>query len=380
MAKLQYFADHRHATWLELFFDLVFVASIGIITHNLAHTHDGHMSSHQLLQFPIEFIPIWWIWASHTLYSNRFDTDSKPHRVSTLSIMFLMVSMTAFLSNDLYSDYALFLAFYVAIRLILAGLYFVSMRKHDDCATYARSMGVVGIVGTAVSSVSFLFDSPFREAVFVGGVLLEMIVVTIISRKVTVLAVHRGHLVERIGLLTIIILGESVISLVAGLRDIEWNPLNVSAALTGFLMLGAIWWIYFDSFDVLERAKRLQSGFAVLYSHVLVYMGLIILANLIRHAILGDLGQDDFRVLAIAGMVSLYIGKQTGYFVAFPIYRVNNIVNSTICIAVTVAATYLSRPEYTLMGMTLGMFFYVYSNFRWTLTKDAAAYLVEAES
>ena len=42
METLQYHMEHRHATWLELFFDLVFVASIGIVTHNLAHAHDGH--------------------------------------------------------------------------------------------------------------------------------------------------------------------------------------------------------------------------------------------------------------------------------------------------------------------------------------------------
>jgi low temperature requirement protein LtrA len=42
---------HRHASWLELFFDLVFVASIGVISHGLSHTHNGHVSLTQLTQF-----------------------------------------------------------------------------------------------------------------------------------------------------------------------------------------------------------------------------------------------------------------------------------------------------------------------------------------
>lgn len=379
-SRLRYFADHRHATWLELFFDLVFVASIGIITHNLAHTHDGHLSIEAVILFPVEFIPVWWIWASHTLYSNRFDTDSKPHRVSTLTIMFLLVTMTAFLGGDPYNQYALFLAFYVAIRVLLAGLYLNSTNKHDQSAQYARSMGFIGLIGAGVSGASFLFDSPMREVVFLGGVLMEMLAVLAISTKRTVVTVHRAHFVERIGLLTIILLGESVISLVAGLRDIEWNRYNVSAAITGFLMLGAVWWIYFDSFNVLERAKRLRHGFFVLYSHVMVCMGLIILANVIRHAVLGDLDQGDFRFLAIAGLTLFYVGKQTAYFIAIPVYRINVVVNSIVCIMVTVASTFLNRPEYTLMGMTAGMFFYVYSNFRWTLAKDVAPYLIEADS
>ena len=85
-ARLKYFDNDRHATWLELFFDLVFVASIGVITHHLAHAHHGHIEIRQVLLFPVEFIPVWWIWASHTLYANRFDTDSKTHWAASLVI------------------------------------------------------------------------------------------------------------------------------------------------------------------------------------------------------------------------------------------------------------------------------------------------------
>ena len=54
---LKYHDEHRHATWLELFFDLVFVAAIGVITHHLTHLHDGHIPSKNSLLFSLEFIP-----------------------------------------------------------------------------------------------------------------------------------------------------------------------------------------------------------------------------------------------------------------------------------------------------------------------------------
>ena len=100
MNKLfQYHVQNRHATWLELFFVLVFVSSISIVTHQLAHTNGGHIEPRQVWIFPIQFLTIWWIWTTHTLFSNRFDTDSRMHRVASLFIMFLMVAMTAFLGN-----------------------------------------------------------------------------------------------------------------------------------------------------------------------------------------------------------------------------------------------------------------------------------------
>ena len=191
--------------------------------------------------------------------------------------------------------------------------------------------------------------------------------------------VHREHLVERVGLLSIILLGESVISLVGGLSNQEWTQLSIVAALTGFLMIGAIWWIYFDGFPLLEQAKRIRYGFPLLYSHVLFLLGMGILSSLIRHAIANDLSVADFRWLAIAGMTLFYLGKQISYYLAFPPIRSILVINTIVCISVTVVSTFLSRPEYTLIGITVGMLFYVYSNFRWTLTQDVSEFLAEPE-
>ena len=273
MKNLQYYTENRHATWLELFFDLVFVASIGVVTHHLGHSHDGHVSIRQLLQFPVEFVPVWWIWATHTLYSNRFDTDGKEHRLPTLAIMFLMVTMSTFMGESLLESYPRFVTFYVVIRTLLAGMYLSAVNRLDNSSTYARTMGIVILLGVILSTASLLFNDPIRQIVFLSGILLEMGAVVLIGTKLDIVPIHRDHLVERIGLLSIILLGESVISLVAGLKGIEWSHLSTISALTGFLLIGAIWWIYFDSIDVLGRVKRLRHGFVLIYSHVLFCMG-----------------------------------------------------------------------------------------------------------
>jgi len=155
------------------------------------------------------------------------------------------------------------------------------------------------------------------------------------------------------------------------------DKFDLVAAITGFLMIGAIWWIYFDGFPLLEKAKGIKYGFPLLYSHVLLLLGMGILSSLIQHTILNDIAIKDFRWLAIAGMTLFYLGKQISYYLAFPIARTIIIINTVVCISVTVFSTFLPRPEYMLIGITLGMLFYVYSNFRWTLTKDFSEYLAE---
>ncbi|MCP4372406.1 MAG: low temperature requirement protein A [Deltaproteobacteria bacterium] len=78
--KLLYLTD-RQATWLELFFDLIFVVALGRVTHFLVHVHHGHLSEGIWWKFILVFIPLWWVWVGHTVYSNRFDADTRPHRV-----------------------------------------------------------------------------------------------------------------------------------------------------------------------------------------------------------------------------------------------------------------------------------------------------------
>ena len=77
-------------------------------------------------------------------------------------------------------------------------------------------------------------------------------------------------------------------------------------------MVSSIWWIYYDSFHLLEK-RKLKTGHAIVYSHLFLFIGLSILANLIRHAILDDIARGDFQVLAAIGTVLFFLGKQYGY-------------------------------------------------------------------
>jgi low temperature requirement protein LtrA len=48
----------RRATWLELFYDLVFVVTISQLSHYLSE----HLSWLGVVSFMLFFVPIWWCW------------------------------------------------------------------------------------------------------------------------------------------------------------------------------------------------------------------------------------------------------------------------------------------------------------------------------
>ncbi|SHE60149.1 Low temperature requirement protein LtrA [Microbulbifer donghaiensis] len=370
-----YRSTGRHATWLELFFDLVFVAVIGVVTHDLAHTHNGHIGAEQLLRFPLVFIPVWWIWMTHTLYSNRFDKDSREHRLFSLCLMALLVVLSLFVESSLEQGFALFALLYGAIRLMLAYLYWTIHRSKEQYVHFAKDVGTAIAVGALVSMSAALISGPAKFVVFYLGIIIDAGLQILLRHKLNSKPVDKVHLVERIGLLVIIILGESLIAMVGSLDHEQWDLYSTASSITGFLLIGAIWWIYFDSFPTLERAKRLTSGNILIFTHLLLCMGLLILANMIRHAILGDLDRPTFALLAITGLVFFYLGKQIPYWYAFPIWRRAIVSNTFICIGITVGSSFLSRIEYSLIGMTLGMLVYVYLTFKRILAVDVDNYL-----
>ncbi|HEX6367550.1 MAG TPA: low temperature requirement protein A [Longimicrobium sp.] len=366
MKDLKYFDPHRRATWLELFFDLIFVVALSDAGEILGETHDGHIAPEQFLHFVLVFLPLWWIWAGHTIYANRFDTDSRQHRLSTLLIMFLLIVISAqILGARNHDDYAWAVACYCGARLIIAAMYFVSRRKHNDPGGFATQVGAVFSIGAAISLSSILLDPPWSYLVFYAGIVFDMAALVLLNQRLHVVPAHTPHLVERVGLLTIIMLGESVLSIAAALADITWNQSNIIAAVSGFVMVSAIWWIYYDSFPLLEE-RRLKTGHSILYSHFFLFIGLAILASLIRHAILGDLDANDFRKLAAAGTVLFFLGKQYGYYMEVPELRPYLLSNTAAVFALTALVLMLPLGlEGMLVGITATMICYVLLNLRY---------------
>jgi low temperature requirement protein LtrA len=61
----------RHATWLELFYDLVFVAAVAQHATGLGKDYTWLGMS----RFFVLFVPVWWAWVGHTFYLSRFDSE-----------------------------------------------------------------------------------------------------------------------------------------------------------------------------------------------------------------------------------------------------------------------------------------------------------------
>jgi low temperature requirement protein LtrA len=348
-----------------LFFDLIFVVTIGDVTHILSHTHEGHLDPFQFWKFVLIFIPLWWIWASHTMYANRFDADDRQHRLATLFIMFLLIIISGLIGQRFLASFEAIVACYAGAKATIAMMYFVSKRRHKESVELTTAVGWAILAGATISLASILFPAPQRYAVFYLGIAFDLVAfIFFLQRRLQVIPVHTEHLIERVGLLTIIILGESISSLSAGLANISWTVEKLLTAATGFVMISSIWWVYFDSFHLLSEQK-LTTGHSILYSHLFVFIGLSILASLIRHAILDDMALSDFRLLSVVGAVCFFIGKQYAYFMERPELRRHLVVNTLVVFVLTGFALLLPGTDAILLGLTATVICYAFLSLRY---------------
>lgn len=306
---IEAFAEKR-VTWLELFYDLLFVAAVAKASHVLLHMEHGIIPSEYLGKFVLIFVPIWWAWVGQSLFNNRFGQDLLSHRLFMIVQLFFVLIMTASLNVDFDRYFLSFLIGYIGLRAMTA-IQYLSVRSKMDAHHHhqaARFLGRCFWIGLAISACSLFFDGWLRYAVLYAGIAVD-ILVPIAGRKYLVKSpIQTHHLLERFSLFTLIFLGESVISALAVLESIEWSWPSIGYASISFLLIIAIWWHYFENVEKHVNKHSETAGQTIIYGHFFIYFSLCMLAAAIQ---LLFLEQFDYHF-----MIGFVFGSALLYFLS----------------------------------------------------------------
>ena len=300
-------AGERHASWLELFFDLVFVLAVAQVARVLA----GHPDAGGFLKYAVLFIPVWWAWVGFTFYADRFESEGPAYRILMFAAMlavtgFALTLVGAFTPEG---DQA-FIICYVLVRLVLVMGYL----RVAYYIPLARSFSMQYPIGLgAVSALllgSLLVDPPLRYAIWAAALVLELLTPLLNLRAARVLPIDRSHIPERFGLFTIIVLGEAVIATAMGAAEVPWNVSTLATSWLGFAMAACIWWINFDFVeDSALTAGQLWRRFMYIYGHYVIVASIVAMGIGVEHAIKeSNDAHLHFPTLAlIAGGAAVYL-------------------------------------------------------------------------
>ena len=299
----------RRATWLELFFDLVFVVSIAELGNRLS----GDVTLDGFLEFVALFVPVWWAWAGFTFYANRFDTDDLVYRLLVLTAMFGVAAMAANVHHAFEGGSAGFVLSYVFVRVVLLVLYGRAIRYVEAGRSLATLYFTAFGVAVVIWLTSLALPAPARYWLWALALAVEVSSPLVGWRLAPIRSIDPRHLPERFGLMTIIVLGESVFAVVVGVAGVSWEIESSLAALAGFLAAVSIWWIYFEFLDVMRifGVGGLARGLTFTYSHFLIWMGIAALGVGVKLTIFaagGDRHYDDTAWVFCLGAAVCMLG------------------------------------------------------------------------
>lgn len=294
----------RTATWLELFYDLAFVAVVAVLGTRLGEVHDV-VGVWAYLGY---LLLIWWLWASHTFYADRYDTDDLVYRILATVQLVAVAVIAASLTTGSSSTVA-FAIGYTLARVALLAMYWRA-RVHVAETRVLVSGYMVGFgLAALIWAISIITPEPARFVLWAVAFVVDLATPWVMRREQAKVPLDVSHLPERFGLFTILILGESIVATVFGLSHIEWATAGVFTAIMALMVATSMWWLYFDNVEgmVVRRdpnKRRTWRPTVWIYSHFGIAAGLGITAIGLEHAIneAGHTPYDGFeRWLLVSG-------------------------------------------------------------------------------
>ncbi|CAN5241423.1 hypothetical protein BH11ACT3_BH11ACT3_05960 [soil metagenome] len=238
--------------WLELFFDLVIVAYIG----QIAHTMHGDPSWMDALAFMGFLAAAWWAWVNATLTMSLFGTRITPSTWVLVAVAMAAIGVMAAAVSDALGDRAAAFAIGNALlRLVWAVPWLINRRAVGN--PWWRSV-LYSLVPASLWLVSTVVAPPWQYVLWATAVAIEIVLLSFLGGQQPRLgkALDVGHLAERVGLLVVIVFGESILTIIGEL-DAHWaSPSGLAAALA-FAAASMLAWVYFGySASSVERGLR----------------------------------------------------------------------------------------------------------------------------
>eukprot|EP01135_Chromosphaera_perkinsii_P005239 Nk52_evm8s327 gene=Nk52_evmTU8s327 len=254
----------RKVTWTELFGDLVLVTVINAMASDLRHQieHGGDSVTTAVLNYVLKFLMLYVTWLFSTMYSTWLLTDDLFHKLMNAFYMAGIVGAGMFVTESPNGKNGGGLAVCLGFSILIPCLMVLRVMKYIP---RFRTFGVT-ILMTFAPVVVILFCAPLVEDrskpyVFLAALLWKYVgaffpMAIPVRKRVPI---HLAHFTERIGLLMIIVIGESVFAL--AINNSNKDTMMFLAAGLGFLIIFSMKMLYFDVDIVDEDNHAMRRSF-----------------------------------------------------------------------------------------------------------------------
>jgi low temperature requirement protein LtrA len=293
---------------LELFFDLVFVFTITQVTHLVEHAHGAG----DLARAFLVLVAMWWMYGGYAWLTNNVALDAVIARLLMIGGMLGFFVMALSVPRVWSGDGVPFALAYLVVVLIHATLF-----TH---APNSSARAIWHIVPYNVGASLLLLAGGFlsqRYSWIAWLAAIATLVSATFARAERSFTLNAAHFAERHGLIMLIVLGETIISIGKGAGETPVRLPLITAAIFGLSLVAALWWSYFDRDDTtaehaMARAnaeERARLGIqAYWFAHLVLIVGVVVAAAGL-HGVVADITQPttDSAAWYLAVGVAIYL-------------------------------------------------------------------------
>lgn len=244
--------DEEGSTWLQLFFDLVYVAILVEIGNRLSH----EMTLEGIITYILVLLPIWLSWLEFVDYGRRYPVDDIGQRILTVLYMAFMMIMAFEIHNLRGTTATVFFVTFGISRFVLAlmyarvWIYYPSYRRLTR--ETAASFLLIGVLWIILALLG-----PFNLWRWALVAFLVVLMPNLVQRfegftnrtDLPQAPIKYHFMLHRFGELTIIVLGEFFIKLAINSSDRELATINYLIGAGLLCISVSLWWLYFDHLE-----------------------------------------------------------------------------------------------------------------------------------
>jgi low temperature requirement protein LtrA len=258
----------RVVSYIELFYDLVFVVLVGQAAHALA-AHPGWRGA---AEFEAVFGLIWIAWINGTLYHELHGREDGRSRIYIFAQMCVLAVLAVFAGHAGTVDGTPFAITYAVLLVLLSWQWYEVRRRDLPQHRSASSPYLVGLFVTILVMLATAWLSEVAQVavwwcVVIGWVTLGAYGFVSRDRSLQFFQAT-DSLIERLALFVIIVLGETVVGVVNGITVAGQDPLRITTGVLGLCIGFGVWWNYFDIVGVREPREERGRAATWFFGHL----------------------------------------------------------------------------------------------------------------
>ena len=298
--------EERKTSYLELFFDLVFVFAITQVTSLILEDTSPAGFARSALVLGL----IWWAWSAYAWMTNAIDIQNAVTRLIVLAAM-AAAFFVALAVPDAYQDEGMWFAVaYFTVRVLNSALFSWGVRHDPGQLRATFRLAPWFLIAAFVALAGGFADGDNRAYFWLASLAIDVVGTLTVARAEW--RVSPSHFAERFALIVIIALGESIVAIGLGTANLERDWTFAAAVVIAFAGVAALWWAYFDfTATAAERSLRRASPGArgplardvFTFFHYPMVLGIILYAVAAKKTL-----ADPSKPLSEAGRWALGLG------------------------------------------------------------------------